>query len=70
MNQAIPYLPCPKHKKQGPPSATTATNVKYSDIELYTIVLNAVNVHVSTAFYALVQIEFPTEISKLTHQLT
>ena len=69
MNKALHYLPCLKHKEGSRP-AMTAINVKYSYIELCTIVLNAVNARVSTAVYALVQSEFPTNISKLTQQLT
>ena len=49
MDKALTYLPCLKHT-EGLPTAMTATNVKYSDIELCIIVLNAINVHVSTAF--------------------
>ena len=69
MNKTLPYLPCPKHK-EGLPMAMTATTGKYLDIEFCTIVLNAVNVCVSTAFYAFVQNKFSTDISKLTQQLT
>ena len=47
----------------------SATKVEYSDIELWTIILNAVNVCVSTVFYASVQNKFPTEILKLAQQL-
>ena len=47
-----------------------AMNTKYTEIELCTIVLNAVNRTVSTAYYAAVQNEFPTDINRLTSQLT
>ena len=69
MNEALPYLPCLKHK-EGAPAAMSSMNIKYTDIELCTIVLNAVNLTVSTAYYAAVQNEFPTDITRLTAQLT
>ena len=69
MNKALPYLPCLKHK-EGAPAAMAALNVKYTEIELCIIVLNAVNLTVSTAYYASVQNEFPTDITRLTSQLT
>merc|ERR1712194_396732 len=47
-----------------------ALNIKYAEIELCTIVLNAVNLTVSTAYYAAVQNEFPTDITRLTSKLT
>ena len=47
-----------------------AMNTKYTDIKLCTIVLNAVNLTVSTAYYAAVQNEFSTDITRLTAQLT
>ena len=47
-----------------------AMNTKYTEIELCTIVLNAVNLTVLTAYYATVQNEFPTDINRLTSQLT
>ena len=69
MNKALPYFPCLKHK-EGAPAAISAMNTKYTEIELCTIVLNAVNLTVSTAYYAAVQNEFPTDINRLTSQLT
>ena len=69
MNKALPYLPCLKHK-EGAPAAMSALNVKYTEIELCTIVLNAVNLTVPTAYYAAVQNEFPTDITRLTAQFT
>ena len=68
-NEALPYLPCLKYKEEAP-AAMAALNVKYTEIELCTIVLNAVNLTVSTAYYAAVQNEFPTDITRLTAQLT
>ena len=53
MNKALPCLPCLKHK-EGSPMTIPATNAKYVDIKLCTIVLNAVNICVSTAFCASV----------------
>jgi hypothetical protein len=69
INDALPYLPCLKHK-EGAPNEMTAMNVKYTEIELCSIVLNAVNLRTSTAYYASVQNEFPTDITRLTLQLT
>jgi hypothetical protein len=69
MNKTLHYLPCLKHK-EGLPTALTATNVRYLDIELCIIILNAVHIRVSTAFCVLVQKNIPTDISKLTQQLT
>ena len=69
MNEALPYLPCLKHK-EGAPAAMFAMNMKYTEIKLYTIVLNAVNLTVLTAYYAAVQNDFPTDITRLTAQLT
>ena len=69
MNECLPYLPCLKHK-EGSPTEMTAMNVKYTEIELCTIVLNAVNLRTSTAYFASVQNEFPTDLTKLTQQLT
>ena len=69
MNKAVPYLPCLKHK-EGAPTAISAMNIKYTEIELCTIVFNAVNFTVLTASYAAVQNEFPTDIKRLTAQLT
>ena len=48
----------------------SAMNIKYTEIELCTIVLNAVNFTVSTVYYTAVQNEFPTDITRLTAQLT
>ena len=45
-------------------------NAKYTDIKHCTIVLNAVNLCTMTVFYASVQNKFPTDITKLTLQLT
>ena len=69
MNEALPYLPCLKHK-EGAPATMSAMNIKYTEIELCSIVLNAVHLTVSTAYYAAVQNEFPTDITRLTAQLT
>ena len=44
--------------------------IKYTEIELCTIVLNVVNLTVSTACYEAIQDEFPTDITRLTAQLT
>ena len=54
MNDALPYLPCLKHK-EGAPTAMNAMNIKYTEIEIFTIVLNVVNLRTSTVFYASVQ---------------
>ena len=48
----------------------TTINTKYTEIKLCTIALNAVNLNGLTAYYAAVQNEFPTDITKLTAQLT
>jgi hypothetical protein len=69
LNDALPYLPCLKHK-EGAPTEMTAMNVKYTEVELCTIVLHAVNLRTSTAYYASVQNEFPTDLTRLTQQLT
>ena len=45
-------------------------NTKYTEIELCTTVLNAVNITVLTACFAAVQNEFPIDITKLNVQLT
>ena len=69
MINALLYLPCLKHK-EGSPTVMTVRNVKYTEIERCTIVLNAVsNLRTSTTFYASVQDKFPTDIIKLTLQL-
>ena len=49
MSKALPYHPCLKHK-EGSPKAMLATHVNYLGIELCTIVLNAINVHLSRVF--------------------
>ena len=69
MNDTLPYLPCLKHK-EGASTAISAMNATYTEIELFIIVLNAVNLTVLTTFYAAVRNEFPTNITKLTVQLT
>jgi hypothetical protein len=69
LNDALPYLPCLKHK-EGAPAEMAAMNVKYTEVELCTIVLHAVNLRTSTAYYASVQNEFPTDLTRLTQQLT
>ena len=68
-DKALHDLPCLKHK-EGAPAAMFGMNIKYTEIELCTIVLNAVNLTVLTAYYAAVQNEFPTDITRLTAQLT
>ncbi len=62
MNETLPCLPCLKHK-EGAPTAIFTMNIKYTEIELCIIVLNAVNLTVSTAYYAAVHNEFPTDIT-------
>ena len=52
MNSALSYLPCLKHK-EGAPTAMSAMNTKYTEIKLCTIVLNAVNLTMPTAYYAV-----------------
>ena len=47
-----------------------AINIKYTEIKLCTIILNAVNVTVLTVYYTDVHNEFPTDITRLTAQLT
>ena len=47
-----------------------AMNSKYTESELCTIVLNVDNLGTPRAFYASVQTKFPTDITKLTLQLT
>ena len=69
LNNALALLPCLKHK-EGAPTVMSAMNVKYTEIKICIIVLNAVNLNMLTAFYAAVQNEFPTDITKLTLQLT
>ena len=65
MNDSLLYLPFLKHK-EGAPTAMSVMNTEYTEIELCTIVLNAVNLTVSTALYAAVKNEFPTDITPLT----
>ena len=69
INKALPYLPRLK-RKEGAPAAMSAMNIKHTEIELCTTVLNAVNLTVSTTYYAAVQNMFPTDITRLTAQLT
>ena len=69
MNDALPYLPCLKHK-EGAPTTMTAMTVKHTEIELCTLVLNAINLCTLTAFYTSIQNKFPTDITKLTLRLT
>ena len=48
----------------------SAMNIMYTEIELCNIALNAVNLTVLTAYYTAVQNGFPTDIRRLTVQLT
>ena len=53
LNEALPYLPCLKHK-EGSPTAMSAMNTKYVEFKLCTIVFNAVNLTTLATFYAAV----------------
>ena len=46
-----------------------AMSTKFNKLELCTIVLHAIVLRISTAFYAAVHNEFPTEITRLTTRL-
>ena len=48
----------------------TAMNAKYTKTSFAPIFSNAVNYRTLTAFYASAQNKFPTDITRLTSQLT